>query len=304
MIFIKKKSIKSAQHYIEYLTVCFALFLFRYFSFPTLSRIGDFLGGVAFHLVRIRRGVTLDNLRKAFPEKSDQDVYEIARRTYRNFGRTFIQFLGVSHLTNEEICQAIEFGPGVEFLNKVLKQGKGGLIIGGHFGNWEVMSMGFGAYGFPGNAVVKVQKNRRVHKLIEQIRGRTGIESIPLGSSIREIFKALRQNKFVGIAADQHFRNHGGAWVDFFGRPVLAAQGAAKIALKTGSPLICVFSYHQPDGRLTTKFEKLHVPLSGDTSRDILNVTQAITTRLEQEVRRYPDHWLWMHRRWKRDPPS
>lgn len=296
----KKKFVKPVQHQIEYWLVRLLFASFSLLSFRTLSRIGDIMGSLTYHVFRVRRRVTLDNLSHAFPDKSPAERHDIARRTYRNFGRTFIQFLGSYGMSKADIRQVIRFGD-LEKLQKIKAKGRGAIIVASHFGNWELLNIAFGAYDLlPACSIVRLQKNRKVDRLIRDIRGQTGIKSIPLGISIREILKALRNNEFVGIAGDQNFKKDGSVWVQFFGRPVLTAQGTAAFALKTGAPLVCGFTYHQPDGRLTAAFEMLELPeLSGDTREDIQRITQHITNRLEQEIRAYPDHWFWMHRRWK-----
>ncbi len=297
---LKKNYIKPVQHFIEYQLVRLIFFAFNFLSFKALGRLGDFLGSFTFRFVRIRRAVTLDNLTHAFPEKSDREILNIAHRTYRNFGRTFFQFLGMAGLSKAEIRRIIDFGDGLRLLQDVLKEGKGGIVNAAHFGNWELLSIAFGAYDLPGCALVLTQKNRQVDDLINSIRSCSGVVCVPLGISVREIIRALRRNGFVGIVGDQSFRTMNSVWVQFFGRPVLTAQGTAAFVLKTGAPLICGLAYHQPDGRLVAKFERLEYgPLSGDPKKDIQQITQAFTTRLEHEIRRHPDQWFWMHRRWK-----
>jgi KDO2-lipid IV(A) lauroyltransferase len=301
----KNKIWKPIQHYLEYLAVRIVLMLFSPFSFPTLGRIGSALGSLTFHLFRIRRRVTIENLEHAFPEKSPSEIREIAHRTYQNFGRTFLQFMGMSRIDKAGVRRCIDFGEeGQELLQHVQQEGKGGIIVASHFGNWELLHLGFGAYGFPGRTIVRTQKNKRVDDLINQIRSRTGCTSIPFGSSVRGILKGLKEEAFVGIAGDQSFKRKGSVWVDFFGRPALTAQGAAYFHLKTGAPLIPTFTYHQPNGYLQANFEILEIEeLSGRFEEDVLRVTQNITARLEQEIRKHPDHWFWMHQRWK-DSPS
>ena len=247
----KKKILKPIQHYLEYLAVRIVLVLFSPFSFPMLGRIGSALGSLTFYLFRIRRKVTIDNLQHAFPEKTPPEIQEIAHRTYQNFGRTFVQFMGMSQIDKAGVRRCIDFGEeGLELLRQVQQEGKGGIIVASHFGNWELLHLGFGAYGTPGRTIVRTQKNKRVDDLIGKIRSRTGCSSIPFGSSVRGILKGLKENAFVGIAADQSFKRKGSVWVDFFGRPALTAQGAAYFHLKTGAPLIPTFTYHQPDGTI------------------------------------------------------
>jgi len=296
--------LEPAKHYLEYLAVRGIAILFAPLPFPILGRIGSVLGSFAYHVIGIRRRVAIDNLQHAFPEKSPAEIREIAHRTYQNFGRTFVQFAGMSRADTHSVRQCIDFNQqGKQLLSRVLEEGKGGIIVASHFGNWELLHLGFGAYGFPGRTIVRTQKNKRVDDLINRVRGRTGCQSIPFGSSVRGILKGLRENVFVGIAGDQSFKRKGSVWVDFFGRPALTAQGAAYFHLKTGAPLIPTFTYHQPDGSIRASFEILTLDgLSGNLEQDVFRVTQRITTRLEEEIRRHPDHWFWMHQRWKGSP--
>ncbi len=293
--------VKSVQHALEYALVRFAFTAFSRMSFPALSRFGDWLGGFAFRFIPIRRRVTLDNLSRAFPAKTSAEIYAIARQVYRNFGRTFIQFLGLSGCSHADIRSYIRIDEaGLKILNDALQAGKGAIIITAHFGNWELLNLAFGAYGFPGGGLVRTQKNRRVDVLINQIREQTGCRSIPLGIAVREVLRGLKRGEVVGIVGDQHFGKKGSVWTQFFGRPVRTAQGIASFHLKTGAPMVMAFSYHQRDGYLTTHFERLEYASLNETEEAcIQRITQLMTTRLEAEIRRYPDHWFWMHRRWK-----
>ena len=136
-------------------------------------------------------------------------------------------------------------------------------------------------------------------------RAKVNMHSIPR-HSLREILKALRQKKFVAILADQD-AGHSGLFVNFMGRPAATAQGPAAFVLKTGAPILFVASLRQPGGRHLIESEALYFDnLPGHWNEDekLRHITQAWTAVLEKYVRRYPDHWFWMHRRWKTPLPA
>lgn len=297
----KKKYIKPIQHSIEYYIVKLLFFVFGFLSVPTISRIGEYLGLVGFRLLRFRRDVTIDNLQQAFPEKSIAEIRQIARQCFRNFGRAFLQFLALPHMSAADLRNYVDYSDGHTELNRILDKDQGGIVLTAHFGNWEWLTVAFGAYGYQGGAIVKTQKNKRVDSLINELRGKTGLETYPLGVAIRGVLKTLKQKKFIGIAADQDFKKKGSVWVQLFGRPVLTAQGPAFFLLKTRVPALYSFTYHQPGGKLKAKFVRLEYEhlITGDEEKDIQAISQAHTSLLEEQIRLQPDHWFWMHRRWK-----
>ena len=292
--------IKELKHAIEFGFVKIFFIILPLFSIEFLSKLGDFLGKLVFYLIPYRRAVTLDNLRKAFPEKAESEIKAIARRCYQNFGRTFLQFFALQKMSAEDIRYYVDFSECYYLLKQVEAQGKGGIILTAHFGNWEWLSVAMGAYGFKGCGVTRTQKNRKVNELMKTLREKTGIRTASIKNAPREIFAALKNNEFVGIVADQDFKKKGSVWVNFFGRPVLIAQGPAVFALRTNATIVYSFTYHQPDGRLKVKILPLPAFEPGDDHEEnVQRFTQLHTTLLEQVAREQPDHWFWMHRRWK-----
>ncbi|NOZ56080.1 MAG: lysophospholipid acyltransferase family protein [Calditrichaeota bacterium] len=261
--------------------------------------IGAGLGGFLYHPVGLRREVTLQNLRTAFPDMSEEELQQLAQRVYRNFGRMLAEFVREPRLSPEFLVEHVEF-VNEDVLRQAVDEGKGGILVTGHFGNWEWMAAALCARGYEMQPIVAEQRNRLVEKLIDDFRAAAGVKVIKFGApSVRQTLKLLRKNKFVGILVDQD-AGRNGEFVPFFGRPASTPKGPAVFHLKTGSPLIFLASVRLGPGRHRVYCERLEVETDGQASdENVHTVTAAITSRLEHWVRRYPDHWFWMHRRWK-----
>ena len=189
-----------------------------------------------------------------------------------------------------------------EVLVDALARERGVIIAGGHFGNWEYTSSAIAAYGYRLGVVVAEVSNKYIDKRINEHREATGAEMIPKGASTRAVIKILRENGTIGMLMDQD-ENEVGIFVDFFGRPCSTPKGPAAIALKTGASIIFFAAIRQHDGTIKVVFEPIEINYdAGTTEENILNITQRCTSRLEYYTRLYPDHWFWMHRRWKTHP--
>ena len=261
--------------------------------------LGAELGTFLYRVVRVRREVTEQNLRTAFPELPEAEIEALALRTYRNFGRMLAEFVREPRLTPEFLAEHVEF-VNEDVLREAVAAGKGGILVTGHFGNWEWMAAALCARGYDLQPIVAEQRNRLVEKLIDDFRAAAGVRVIKFGApSVRQTLKLLRSNGFVGILVDQD-AGRNGEFVPFFGRPASTPKGPAVFHLKTGSPLIFLASVRLGPGRHRVYCERLRVETDGQpTDENVHAVTAAITARLEHWVRQYPDHWFWMHRRWK-----
>ncbi len=166
------------------------------------------------------------------------------------------------------------------------------------------MAAAIAALGFPIMAIGKRQKNRLVDRLINDFRRTRNIETIPLGMSIRQFLRALHDNKFVALLADQDAHREG-VFVEFFGIPSATAPGVAQLALKTGAPIIFGSCTILPKGRYRVQLERITADdLDPKNERSIFELTQRHVRLLEEHIRKNPDHWFWMHRRWKTKPPT
>jgi len=187
---------------------------------------------------------------------------------------------------------------GRENLQLIKNQGKGAVLITGHFGSWELMGAYLANEGWPIDYLVGEQHNLKVNKLMNQHRAMFGIGLIELGVAARGVFKAVRAGRMVAMLSDQDAGSDG-VVVSYLGRPASTPKGPAAFALKTGAPLI--FGCIVRDGWRQRIFVEppLEIPHSGDKDDDVRRLTQAYTQLLEKYVSQYPDHWFWPHRRWK-----
>lgn len=282
----------------------FLLFqLVRWFvlSLPLKSaqRLGRYLGTAAFSLLSRRRAVAIDNLRHAFPEKSDAELNKIARGAFRNYGIALIEFLWFPHLT-DQILRKLVKPMNLELMQRGFAKGKGMVMLSGHFGNWELIALAMARLaGLPFTIIVQTQSNRLVDAVINRQRCMFGNKVIPMGISVREIIRTLQEGGIVAIAPDQSGPIEG-VFVDFFGRSVATHQGPAAFALRSGAPMQMGFIVRQTDGTYEVVLEEIPTSdLAGTKEENVVELTRRHTALLERYIRRYPDHWQWMHRRWK-----
>ncbi|MDI6807519.1 MAG: lysophospholipid acyltransferase family protein [Candidatus Eisenbacteria bacterium] len=293
---------RRVSHFIEYLLVLSVVKLGCILPLRASLFAGRLIGKTAFNLVRARQRVTIANLEAAFgKEKTREEIVGIAKRCYENIGQTFIEF-GRFPVTKPETIRKLVRIEGLEHLRDAMAAGKGGLFVAGHFGSWELMGASFFAYGFPVSFLVGEQSNRAVDNMMNRYREACGIKIIPMGISMRKVLKTLRSNEFVALLSDQD-AGRKGVFVDFFGRKASTPFGPAAFSLRTGSPIIVCSIVRGERGKHTVILEKPVYPEpSGDEQRDIERYTQLYTSVIEKYVRQYPDHWYWLHRRWKTSP--
>ena len=295
---------RRLKHLLEYAGLWLLIQAVAVLPRRAMLALGTALGKFTFSVLRIRRTVTLANLRGAFPEKAEAEILAIARRNYENFGMMMLEYLRLPKMSAPELAEVVAFRSAEHAApwQQAMQQGKGAVCMTGHFGNWEYMGA-MVAQHYPMAFLYQPQNNPYADALIRRTRERVHMHSIPR-HSVRDILKALRQKKFVAILADQD-AGRNGVFVDFMGRPASTAQGPAAFILKTGAPILFVVSLRQPGGRHLVESEALYfgdLPVSWSEDEKLHHITQQWTKVLEKYVRRHPDHWFWMHRRWKTSP--
>jgi len=289
------------SHPLEYLLTIVLVRISQILPHETALRLGDTLGRFTFGVVRLRRKVVLENLRNAFPDKKESELKRIAENTYRNLAMSLVEYARLPVTSPEEIAKRITFR-GREKFDVALARSKGAVLVTGHFGSWELMGAGLRALGYPMNFLVGEQKNIAVDNLMNDLRRSKGIGIIKMGASMRRVLEALKKNEFVAMLSDQDAGSRG-VFVDFMGRKASTPFGPASFALRTGSCLLSGFIMRQGLSHHLVVLEELIVPPStGKREDDLKLVTQAYTSLLEKYVRERPDHWLWLHRRWKTKP--
>ncbi|MBK7140564.1 MAG: lysophospholipid acyltransferase family protein [bacterium] len=295
----------SLSHQIEYMVTLGMAKYAQRLSEEKADRLGIRLGGLMYHVLRSRRAVALDNLRKALGnEYSEEELQEIARKVFANIGQTLVEFSRFKQLGLAGVRRLVT-GPGEEMLARAYAEGKGGIMLTAHFGNWEIMGAWVAAVGYPTDFLVGRQHNQKVDKLLLSYRSEMKVGLIPLATAARSVFKTLKANRIAGIVADQHAPGSGSVIIDFFGRPAAWAKGPALFSIRAGAPILpYLLRRERYDKHVLIPGEPIYPPNSGDEEKDIETMLVAYARFVEKWVRKYPDQWMWTHRRWKLDSPA
>jgi KDO2-lipid IV(A) lauroyltransferase len=263
--------------------------------------VGRQLGNVVYYLDLEHRKVAIQNLQIAFgQEKSKAEMRSIAKKNFQNLGMMAVEFFRIPGMDTETYKKKVEM-EGVDEALKVLDKKKGGLLLLGHFGNWELMALMSKVIEKPILVIAKSIKQKKIDQWITKIRKEVGLELIPPKNATTKVIQALSQNQVVGILFDQRGKRRKGIWADFFGRKVPTTSGLAVMALRSGAPVLPVFMIRNgfQKHRLIVK-EPLELIHTGDFRKDVEANTQLFNDTLESIIRQYPDQWLWIHRRWER----
>jgi KDO2-lipid IV(A) lauroyltransferase len=260
--------------------------------------LGSAIGWIFYLVDAPHRRLTVANLAAAFPHKPPREIRAIARGVFIHFGSLLTELLRFSGLPPAKMLAAVEF-EGEERVTHALAGGKGALFITGHFGYWELHAMAHALRFPPIGVVVRALDNARLNDWIERMRTATGNFVIHRRGALRQIRRALGENKGVAILIDQHIQTSEAVVVDFFNRPAATTSAVAALALRTGAPIVPVFAVRLPGGRYRMIYEHPVVPPPADHPDAVRELTQRCTDVLEMYVRRYPSNWLWMHRRWR-----
>jgi KDO2-lipid IV(A) lauroyltransferase len=256
-----------------------------------------------FHLAGRQRRAGLQNLRMAIPEMSEGEREETLRGSFQNLGRLLVEFTHFPELNKDNISEYVVHD-GLENYLEGLRRGRGVIFMTAHFGAWEMSSFAHALYGYPLKFVVRPIDNPRVEQLISRYRVLSGNVPIQRRSAARDILKALRQNEAVGILFDQNTTRSEGVFAEFFGIPAATTPAIALFALRAGAAVVPGFLIW--DKNLKKHRLRLDPPVelinTGDLSYDLVQNTKRFNKILESYVRKYPDQWLWIHRRWKTRP--
>ena len=266
-------------------------------------RAAKILAWLGFHLAGRQRRAGMRNLRIAFPELRDNEREQILRGSFQNLGRLLVEFTHFRELNKRNIWRFVVHD-GLENYLEGLRRGRGVIFMTAHFGAWELSSFAHAIYGFPLKFVVRPIDNPHVERLISEYRTLSGNVPVQRRSAARDILKALRRNEAVGILFDQNTTRSEGVFAEFFGVPAATTPSIALLALRTGAAVVPGFLIW--DEKLRKHRLRLDPPVelinTGNLDQDVLENTKVFNKILESYVRKCPDHWLWIHRRWKTRP--
>lgn len=263
----------------------------------------EVVSAVGFRLAKRQRNAGLRNLEMAMPGLERSEHERILRRSFSNLGRLLVEFSHFPDLNKSNIRDFVDYD-GFEHYEAAVRRGKGVIFLTGHFGAWELSSFSHSVYGHPMKFVVREIDNPRVENLIAGYRGLAGNRAIARRSASRDIMRALRNNETIGILVDQNTTRSEGVFVDFFGIPAATTPAVATLALRTGAAVIPGFLiWNETTRKHRLRFDPaVSLAETGNLAQDIVENTRRFNQVLENYIRRYPDQWLWIHRRWKTRP--
>jgi KDO2-lipid IV(A) lauroyltransferase len=272
---------------------------------PAARSVGAALGAVAFALTGRLRRTGERNLEIAYPGSDVRWRSRVIRQLYRNLGLHLAEFCLMRRYTRETTQSLIRYA-GLEHYLAARDAGRGVLVVTGHLGLWELSSFYHSLMGYPMSMVIRRLDNPLVDRLVNGIRCMHGNTVLHKDDFARGLIGAMRRGDTVGILMDTNMTPPQGLFVDYFGVPACTASGLARVAMRTDAAVLPGFlTWREDERKYVLEFgEQLPIPRTGDDEADIITNTQICTTAIEQWVRRYPEQWLWVHRRWKTRPPG
>ncbi len=262
-------------------------------------------GAIAYRLLGRLRRVGFRNLELAFPEMPMAEREAILRLEYRNLGLLLAEFCKMPGYTPAIASRFIRY-EGLDNYLAARDRGKGVLVLTGHLGAWELSSFYHSLMGMPMGMVIRRLDNPLVDAFVNRIRCLHGNRVIHKDDFARGLIASMRAGETVGILMDTNMTPPQGVFVPFFGVQACTASGMARIAARTGAAVVPGFLlWEQSEQKYVLHFGKeLEVVRTGDSEQDAVVNTARFTAAIEGYIRRYPEQWLWMHRRWKTRPPG
>ena len=268
-------------------------------------KLGCFIGFL-LRLFNFRRKLIEENIQLVYGNLQKDVPTDLVQRVYRHFGLLCIEMFRVPTISKEKFHRYFTYH-GLDNLDNALALKQGIMSINGHLGNWEYTMSGITIKGYDVRPVVKAMKNVDNEHVYELLRGRKGVTSIPKRNSIKPIFKALKANASIGFVVDQNASTKEGVFVDFFGKKASTYSALYVLAKKTGATLVPVYSWRDEDLlhhhiKILPAIELEEI--SDDPQENLRHNTQRFVHIIEEAILEHPEQWIWMHRRWKHQPPS
>ncbi len=283
--------------------------LFKLMSFIVLVipiRIGLMLGRVfgnlCFYILRKERKKALRNLDIAFGNsKSAIEKRKIVKKVFENLGKSSIEILSISKFSEESFKRYI-YCKNIDMLKGFSQKGKAVIILSAHFGNWEFLAHYLSISGLPMNVIARRVRMEALEAFLTRIRKQDSVNVLYRDASAKEIVDLLRDGKFVGIMPDQDMDSISGVFVDFFGKSAWTPSGPAVLNLLTGAYIVPCFIVRKAFGHEVIIEKPMELVKTDNKRNDILENTSRYTKVIEDYIRKFPEHWVWFHDRWKTRP--
>ena len=288
----------TVRHRLEYLIVRLLIGVVRVTPDPLVRGCGSLIGLAFYTIDRTHRRIAGQNLATAFPGRAASERRAIARAAFTHFGRLLMELLKFSTLSPAQMAARVEFD-GDARARAAYAHGKGVVFVTGHFGYWELQALVHAVRIEPVAVLGRALDNPYLNGLLEQIRQRTGNTVIYRRGTIRRVLRTLQAGRGVAVLIDQHIMSRDAIYVDFFEQPAATTSLVAALALRTGAAVVPVFALPVGAGRYRMVYEPAVEPPLAGSADAVRAFTQRCTDVLEMYVRRHPELWLWMHRRWR-----
>lgn len=281
---------KFIKFFIEFFFLFYLVNFLRLFPLRFGLKIATLLGKLIFYLDKTHRERALKNLKLAFPEKNNEEIFKICKETFINLAKTFIEFINLPFLNDKYYKNFNVIGE--DNLKNALKKKRGIVAITSHLDNWELLGAFVVKLGYPLAAVYHPMRNKYSDRFINNIRKKTGIELIPMKEAARAGLKALKENKLLGLISDQD-AGDAGIFINFFNQPASTFKGPAVFASKTKAPMILFTLIRQKND-----YHTLYISEELKIKNDVYYDTKLWSDLVEDWIRKYPSQWFWVHRRW------
>jgi len=263
---------------------------------------GRSLGRFFGDLDRRHLALAARNLRAAFPDWSEPRVRRTASEVYGHFGAMLVDVLWMQDRPREVVLSVVEVA-GREHVESAMAEGRGAIMAACHIGSWELHGLAHGYLFGPIGVVARPIDNPELDARLCAFRSAGGNTVIYKVRALAQVLRLLRAGRGVAMLLDQNVEAADGVFVSFFGRPAATTTVAAALAMKTGCRLVPSYTELLPDGRYRLHYEPpLEIHPEADKDAETFRITQELARRTEAWVRRLPEQWLWMHRRWKTQP--
>ncbi|MFN2531663.1 MAG: lysophospholipid acyltransferase family protein [Pyrinomonadaceae bacterium] len=289
----------------EYLFARSLLALLGALPLSAAMGLGSVIANFASVFARDLKRTGMRNLQIAFPDMTDKQRRRIVGNVFSSLGRQLGVFSHFPRLTPESLRATIEI-EGEHYLTDAKAQGRGVILFTGHLGAWELTSFAHSVLETPFNFVVRRVDNPLIERLVEQLRSKYGNRTLDKLTAARTMVKTLRSGDVLGLLIDLNTLHDEAIFVDFFGVPAATNFMIAKLALRTGSPIVPAFAPWDARKKkfLVRVLPPIEVEANCNEDTDVLRLTAAMSRVMEDIIRQYPEQWLWIHKRWKTRRPG
>lgn len=292
---------KRARRFLRAYAILALLALLGLLPLGLALRFGRWAGRMAFGLLGGERRRSLEHLEIAFPDKSEEEREAIARRMFESLGESAME-LAKLRTIDRILGTYVRITPSAKEVLERVRNGNGAVMVTGHIGNWELLFRRCIHEGLPAHAVGKESHDPRFTRLMERVRGKERVIWRGAKGASRQMLRVFRENGYLALLIDQDTKVQG-VFVPFFGRLAYTPRAAADLAFRFDAGVAAIFIHRLPGGGHEITAREIPKP-EGRGEAAVVELTAAMTRAIEDEIRRHPHEWVWMHPRWKTRPPA